>query len=181
MGPSMLFYDLSALGSLLAILVFWTALVYSGWFLRAGHPAHWPPIITWLWRAAWVLWLLAAISFVVLRIRYPVGGDITISANVPLMEHVLQLLALGGIIGGYLIGWAWWIALAIYEIVVRSRGHEHNAAAMQQQLAPRRGSVVVVARIALLIMALVMVAAIAFLIIYLVMFINMVINVLGLF
>lgn len=176
----MLFYDFSALGSLLATLVFWTALVYSGWFLRAAHPASWPPIIKWMWRAAWMLWLLAAISFVVLRIRYPVGGDITISPNVPLLEHVFQLLALGGIIGGYLIVWTSWLALAIYEAVVRSRGHEHNAAAMQQ-LAPRRGYVVVVARIVLLIMALVLVAVTAFLIFYLVMFINMVINVLGLF
>src|SRR5712691_3478347 len=137
--PSLLFYDLAALGSLLATLVFWTALVYSGRFLAAGRPASWPPIINWLWRFAWMLWLLAAITFVVLRIRYPVGGDITISPHVPLMEHVLHVLALGGIIGGYIIVWAWSLALAIYEARVRSRGHERHAAAMQQQLSPRRG------------------------------------------
>jgi hypothetical protein len=42
-------------------------------------PASWPPIIKWMWRIPWMLWLLAVITFVVLRIRYPVGGDITIS------------------------------------------------------------------------------------------------------
>ena len=133
-GPSLLFYDFAALGSLLATLVFWTALVYSGRFLGAVRPASWPPIIKWLWRFAWMLWLLAAITFVVLRIRYPVGGDITISPNVPLMEHVLQVLALGAIIGGYIIVWAWSLALAIYEAAVRSRGHERHATAMRQQL-----------------------------------------------
>src|SRR5258706_9901636 len=132
------FYDLAALGSLLATLVFWTALVYSGRFLGAVRPARWPPIIKWLWRFAWMLWLLAAITFVVLRIRYPVGGDITISPHVPLMEHVLQILALGGIIGGYSIVWAWSTALAFYEARARSRGHERHAAAMRQQLSPRR-------------------------------------------
>jgi len=133
-GPSLLFYDLAALGSLLATLVFWTALVYSDRFLAAGRPASWPPIITWLWRFAWMLWLLAAITFVVLRIRDPVGGDITISPHVPLMEHVLQLLALGAIFGGYSIVWAWSLALAIYEARVRSRGHERHAAAIRQQI-----------------------------------------------
>jgi hypothetical protein len=171
----LLFYDFAALGSLLATLVFRTALVYSGRFLFAGRPASWPPIINWLWRFAWMLWLLAAITFVVLRIRYPVGGDITISPHVPLMEHVLQVLALGGVVGGYIIVWAWWIALAIYEARVRSRGHERHAAAMRQQLSPRRGHTA--ADIVLLIMALVMVAALAFLIIVLVMVINFLLSV----
>ena len=167
---SMGFYDLAALGSLLWILVFWTALVYSGRFLGAVRPASWPPIITWLWRFAWMLWLLAAITFVVLRIRYPVGGDITISPNVPLMEHVLQVLALGGVVGGYIIVSAWWFALAVYETRVRSRGHERNAAAMWQQLWQPSGHVAW--DIVLLIMILVMAAALAFLIIVVVMVIN---------
>jgi hypothetical protein len=64
-------------------------------------------------------WLLAVITFVVLRIRYPVGGDITVSPHVPLLEHILQVLALGGVVGGYLIGFAWWLALVIYETLVR--------------------------------------------------------------
>ncbi len=151
---SMGFYDLAALGSLLWILVFWTALVYSGRFLGAVRPASWPPIITWMWRFAWMLWLLAAITFVVLRIRYPVGGDITISPHVPLMEHVLQVLAL----------------VAVYETRVRSRGHERNAAAMWQQLWQPSGHVAW--DIVLLIMILVMAAGIAFLIIVVVMVIN---------
>jgi hypothetical protein len=61
------------------------------------------------------------ITFVVLRIRYPVDGDITISPNVPLMEHVLQILALGGVVGGFYIVFAWWLALAIYQSVRRKR------------------------------------------------------------
>jgi hypothetical protein len=113
------FYDWAALGSLLATLVIWAALVYSGRFLGAVRPASWPPIIKWMGRLSWMLWLVAAITFVVLRIRYPVGGDITISPNVPLMEHVLQVLALVGIIGGYIIVWAWGFALAVYETRVR--------------------------------------------------------------
>jgi len=172
---SMGFYDLAALGSLLWILVFWTALVYSGRFLGAVRPASWPPIITWLWRFAWMLWLLAAITFVVLRIRYPVGGDITISPHVPLMEHVLQVLALGGIIGGYIIVSAWWFALAVYETRVRSRGHERHAAAMWQQLWQPSGHVAW--DIVLLIMILVMAAALAFLIIVVVMVINFLISI----
>ncbi len=126
MGRSMLVYDFSALGSLLATLViFWAMRAFfvrfPGLFPYVVRQASWPPIIKWLWRSAWMLWLLAVISFVVLRIRYPVGGDITISPNVPLMEHVLQLLALGGVIGGYLIVWAWLLALAIYEAVRSKR------------------------------------------------------------
>lgn len=79
MRPSLFVYDLAALGSLLASLVFFTALVYSGKFFGAGRPASWPPVITWLWRFAWMLWLVAVITFVVLRIQYPVDGDITIT------------------------------------------------------------------------------------------------------
>jgi hypothetical protein len=170
---SWLFYDLAALGSLLWILLFWTALVNASGsfrflrFFSALHPAGWPPTITWLWRFAWMLWLLAAISFVVLRIRYPVGGDITISPNVPLMEHVLQVLALGGIIGGHIIWWAWFIAVNIHGAAVRSRGHD---AAMRQQLSQRRGHVAW--GIVLLIMTLVWAAAGVFLIIMLVWIIN---------
>ena len=162
------FYDLAALGSLLWILLFWTALVNSGRLVSAPHPAGWPPIITWMGRIAWMLWLLAAISFVVLRLRYPVGGDITISPNVPLMEHVLQVLALGGIIGGYIIFWVWMFALQIHGAAVRSRDLD---AAMWQQLAQRRGHVAW--GIVLLIMVLVLAAALVFLIILLVMIINL--------
>jgi hypothetical protein len=118
---SLLLYDFAALGSLLASLVICTVLVYSGKFYGAGRPASWPPIIKWMWRLPWMLWLLAVITFVVLRIRYPVGGDITISPNVPLMEHVLQILASGGVVGGYIIVFAWWLALVIYEAVRRLR------------------------------------------------------------
>src|SRR5262249_18319329 len=85
------FYDVAALGSLLWALLSGTALVNSGRLVNTPHPAGWPPIITWLWRIPWMLWLLAAISFVVLRLQYPVGGDITISPNVPLMENILQV------------------------------------------------------------------------------------------
>lgn len=92
-----------------------------------------------MWRFAWMLWLVAAFTFVALRIQYPVGGDITISPNAPLVEHVLQALALGGIIGGYILVWAWRLALALYEAVVGSRGHERHAAVMRQQLSQRRG------------------------------------------
>ena len=135
MRPSWLFYDLAALGSLLATLVFWAVVVnFFSKVLGALHPASWPPIIKWLWRFAWMLWLLAVITFVVLRLRYPVDGDITISPHVPLMEHVLQVLALGGIIGGHIMVWAWWLAFIIYESRVRSRGHERHAAAVWQQL-----------------------------------------------
>src|SRR5260221_12101922 len=169
-------YDLAALGSLLATLVFLTALVYSGRFLGAVRPARWPPIIKWLWRFAWMLWLLAAITFVVLRIRYPVGGDITISPNVPLMEHVLQVLALGGVVCGYIIFWTWWFALTIYEIRVRSTGYERNAAPMRQQLCQPDGHVAW--DIVLLIMMLVIAAAAVFVIIVLVTIISMIISVL---
>jgi hypothetical protein len=116
----MLFYDLAALGSLLASLViYWAFVVWSVRYRGVPRPASWPPIIKWMWRLPWMLWLLAVITFVVLRIRYPVGGDITISPNVPLMEHILQVLALGGVVGGYIIVFAWWLALVIYETLVR--------------------------------------------------------------
>jgi hypothetical protein len=124
-------------------------------------------MITWLGRFAWMLWLLAAVSFVVLRLRYPVGGDITIAPTVPLMEHVLQVLALGGIIGGYSVVWAWMFALQIHGAAVRSRGLD---AAMWQQLSQRRGHVAW--GIVLLIMTLVLAAAGVFLIIVLAMIIN---------
>src|SRR5260370_35184811 len=97
------FYELAALGSLPATLVFCTALAYSGRFLGAVRPARWPPIIKWLWRFAWMLWLLAAITFVGLSIRSPVGGDIPISANVPMMDHCRQEPALGGVFDGLLL------------------------------------------------------------------------------
>ena len=159
------FYDLAALGSLLASLVFYWALrVLFGRFRGAVRPASWPPIIKWMWRLAWMLWLLAVITFVVLRIRYPVGGDITISPNVPLMEHILQVLALGGVVGGFIIVQAWWLALAIYETRVR------KAPAIWQQLSQRPGNVAVV--IALLIMTLFLAAAAVFVIIVLVLIIN---------
>jgi hypothetical protein len=163
------FYDVAALGSLLCTLLFWTALVNSGRLVSTPHPAGWPPIIKWLWRIPWMLWLLAAISFVVLRLRYPVGGDITISPNVPLMESVLQVLALGGIVGGYIIFLAWRPALLIHA--VRSRGHERNAAARWQQLWQPHGHVVW--DIVLLIMVLVWAASGVFLIYLLVMIINL--------
>ena len=166
---SWLFYDLAALGSLLATLLFWTALINSGRLVSTPHPAGWPPIIAWMGRIPWMLWLLAAISFVVLRRRYPVGGDITISPNVPLMEHALQVLALGGIVGGYIIFWVWRTALLIHA--VRSRGHERNAAAIWQQLWHPHGHVAW--DIVLLIMVLVLAAALVFLIILLVMIINL--------
>jgi hypothetical protein len=118
---SLLLDDFAALGSLLASLVIITMLVYSGRFFGAGRPASWPPIINWMWRLSWMLWLLAAITFVVLRMRYPVGGDITLSPNVPPMEHVLQILASGGVVGGYIIVFAWWLALSIYQSVRRLR------------------------------------------------------------
>jgi hypothetical protein len=163
------FYDLAALGSLLCVLLFWTALVNSGRLFSAPHPAGWPQIITWLGRFAWMLWLLAAISFVVLRLRYPVGGDITISPNGPLMEHVLQVLALGGILGGYIIVWSWRFALQIHA--ARSQGHKRNVAAIWHQLWQPHGHVVW--DIVLLIMVLVWAAAGVFLIYILVMFINL--------
>jgi hypothetical protein len=165
-----LFYDLAALGGLLANLVLWTALVNSGRLFSAPYPGGWPPIITWLGRFAWMLWLLAAISFVVLRIRYPVGGDITISPNVPLMEQVLQVLATVGILGGFFILWVWQTAQNIHN-AVRSRGHKRNIAAVWQQLWQPHGHVAW--DIVLLIMLLVWAAAGVFLIYILVIFINL--------
>jgi hypothetical protein len=120
-------------------------------------------------RFAWMLWLLAAISFVVLRLRYPVGGDITISPNGPLMESVLQVLAVGGILGGYFIVWVWRTAQNIHA--ARSQGHKRNIAAVWQQLWQPHGHVVW--DIVLLIMVLVWAAAGVFLIYILVMFINL--------
>ncbi len=142
MRPSLLFYDFAALGSLLASLVFFTALVYSGKFFDSGRPASWPPAITWMWRFAWMLWLVAVITFVVLRIQYPVDGDITISPHAPLEEEILQLLALGSVIGGYIIMWAWLLALAVRG--ARAQDHERNATAMRQPLSQRLGRVAVV-------------------------------------
>lgn len=144
MRPSLLVYDFAALGSLLASLVICTGLVYSGKFFGAGRPASWPPIIKWMWRFAWMLWLVAVITFVVLRIQYPVDGDITITPHAPLEEHVLQLLALGGVIGGYILLWAWWLALAFRGTRARLRGRERNATAMPQPLSQRLGLVAVV-------------------------------------
>jgi hypothetical protein len=142
--PSLFVYDLAALGSLLASLVFFTGLVYSGKFFGAARPARWPPIIKWMWRFAWMLWLVAVITFVVLRIQYPVDGDITITPHAPPEEHVLQLLALGGVIGGYILLWAWWLALAFRGARARLRGRERNATAMPQPLSQRLGHVAVV-------------------------------------
>jgi len=140
----MFVYDLAPLGSLLAILVFFTALVYSGKVFGGERPASWPPVITWLWRFAWMLWLVAVITVVVLRIQYPVDGDITITPHAPLEEHVLQLLALGGVIGGYILFWAWWLALAFRGARARSRGRERNATAMPQPLSQRLDHVAIV-------------------------------------
>lgn len=141
MRSSLFVYDLAALGSLLASLIFFTALVYSGKFFGAGRPASWPPVITWLWRFAWMLWLVAVITFVVLRIQYPVDGDITITPHAPLEEHVLQILASGGVIGGYILLWAWWLALAFRGARARLRGRERNATAMPQAPSQRLGPV----------------------------------------
>jgi hypothetical protein len=116
----MLFYDFAALGSLLAVLVInWATVLWPARYRGTLRSASWPPIITWMWRIPWMLWPLAAITFILLRIRYPVGGDITISPNAPLMEHVLQVLALGGVVGGYVIVCTSKIALAVYETRVR--------------------------------------------------------------
>ncbi len=83
MGPSLFVYDITAIGSLLATLVIVTGLVYSGKFFDSGRPASWPPIIKWMWRFAWMLWLVAVVTFVVLRIQYPVDSDVTISPHAP--------------------------------------------------------------------------------------------------
>lgn len=144
MRPSLLFYDFAALGSLLASLVFFTSLAYSGKLFGAGRPASWPPIIKWLWRIAWMLWLVAVITFVVLRIQYPVDGAITITPHAPVMQHVLQILALGGVAGGYLFLWAWWLAIAFRGARARLRDHERNATAMRQPLWQGPGRVAVI-------------------------------------
>jgi len=163
------FYDLAALGSLLCTLLFWTALINSGRLVSTPHPAGWPPIIAWMGRIPWMLWLLAAISFVVLRRRYPVGGDITISPNVPLMEHILQVLATVGILGGWIIVLAWQPALSLHA--ARSRDRERNIAAIWQHFWQPHGHVVW--DIVLLIMVLVWAASGVFLIYLLVMIINL--------
>jgi hypothetical protein len=116
-----------------------------------------------------MLWLLAAISFVVLRLQYPVGGDITISPNVPLMENILQVLATVGILGGWIIVLAWQPALFIHA--ARSRDRERNIAAIWQHFWQPHGHVVW--DIVLLIMVLVWAASGVFLIYLLVMIINL--------
>lgn len=119
----MLVYDITAIGSLLATLVICTGLVYSGKFFDSGRPASWPPIITWLWRIAWMLWLVAVITVLVLRIQYPVDGAIPPSPHAPLEEQILQPLALGSVVGGYMFLWAWWLAIAIRGTRARLRRH----------------------------------------------------------
>lgn len=144
MRPPLLVNDLSALGSLLASLVFFTGLVYSGKFYDSGRPASWPPVITWLWRAAWVLWLVAVVTFVIVRIQYPVDGDITISPpHAPLMQQILQLLGLGSIIGGHMFLWAWWLAIAIRGARARSRNRQRRDTAMRQPLLQGTGGVAI--------------------------------------
>jgi hypothetical protein len=81
---------------------------------------------------------------------------------------------MGGVIGGYILVWAWRLALAIYEAAARSRSHQSNAAIMAQPLLQRRGHVAW--DIVLLFLALVAVAALVFLIINLVMFINVMVG-----
>lgn len=123
MGPSLFVYDITPIGSLLATLVIFTGLVYSGKFFDSGRPASWPPIITWLWRIAWMLWLVAVITVLALRIQYPVGGAIPPSPYAPLEEQMLQPLALGSVFGGYMVLWAWWLAIAIRGTRARLRRH----------------------------------------------------------
>lgn len=119
----MFVYDVTAIGSLLATLVIFTGLVYSGKFFDSGRPASWPPIITWMWRITWMLWLVAVIAVLVLRIQYPVDGAIPPSPHAPLEEQMLQSLALGSVVGGYIIVWAWWLAIAIRGTRARLRRH----------------------------------------------------------
>lgn len=143
MRPSLFVYDYSAIGSLLATLVLFTGLVYSGKFFDSGRPASWPPIITWLWRIAWMLWLVAVIIVVVLRIQYPVDGAIVPSPHAPLEEQILQPLVPGSVIGGYMFLWAWWLAIMFRGARARSRRHERTATAMPQPLLQRLGRVAV--------------------------------------
>src|SRR5262249_60995985 len=100
-----------------------------------------------------MLWLVAAITFVVLRIRSPVDGDITPSPHAPLEEQILQPLVLGSVTGGYILLWAWRLAVAFRGARARLRGRERNATAMRQPLSRRLGWAAVV--ILLLVIALV--------------------------
>lgn len=142
--PSLLINYLAAFGSLLATLVLCSGLVYSGRFFGAERPASWAPIITWLWRVTWMLWLVALTTFVVLTLHYPVKNNATISPHVPLEEQILMLLTLGSVLGSYGLLFAWWLALAVRSVRARSRGRERNATAMPQTLRQRLGDVAVV-------------------------------------
>lgn len=141
---SLFVYDLYATGSLLAILVFCTGLVYSGKFFDLGRPASWPPIIRWLWRVSWLLWLVAVLSVVVLRIQYPVEGHIVPSPTAPLEEQILQNLVVGSVVGGYILLWAWWLANVVRGSRARSRRKALNATATPQPLWLRLGRLTVV-------------------------------------
>ena len=106
-----------------------------------------------------MLWLVAVITFVVIRIQFPAGGDITITPHAPQEEHVLQFLALGGVIGGYILLWAWWLALASRGSPARLRGRERNATAIPQPLSQRLGQVGHVAVVILTLMIVVIAGA----------------------
>jgi hypothetical protein len=142
--PSLLINYLAAFGSLIATFVLCTGLVYSGKFFGAERPAHWAPIITWLWRVTWMLWLVAVTAFVVLTIHYPVNNGAIISPHLPLEEQILMLLALGSVLGGYVLLLVWWLALAVRAVRARSRNRERNATAMRQTLRQHLGDVAVV-------------------------------------
>lgn len=142
--PSLFINYLAAFGSLLATLVLCSGLVYSGRFFGAERPASLAPIITLLWSVTWMLWLVAVTAFVVLTLHYPVKGATTISPHVTLEEQILMLLAIGSALGGYVLLFAWWLALFVRAVRARSRVRERNATAKRQTPRQRLGDGAVV-------------------------------------
>jgi hypothetical protein len=78
-----------------------------------------------LWHISWIVVLLGVVGFGVLRVRHPEGVRIVVPASAPLIDHIVQVLALVCIAGGCAIWVTWKVALSTHERRVRRQDTGH--------------------------------------------------------
>ena len=107
------------------LLLVWIALFAPRRYQGAVPSTDWPPTIRWLWRIGWMVGVLGAVAFGVLRIRHPEGARVVVPASAPLLDHVLQILVIVFGIGCLAVLMVWKVALSTHERRVRRQEAGH--------------------------------------------------------